>query len=187
MGLRRGFKSEADQIAREIRSELGLAPAACLDPWHLARHLEIPIVGLSEVADTAPNAARQFGIVDTAAFSAVTVFRGHVREIVHNDFHLPGRQASNVAHELSHGLLLHPPAPALNDLGLRDWDAALEEEANWLAGALLIPVEAAMFIARQGWSDELAAEKYKVSQRMVLFRMNVTAARRRVQRERHNR
>ncbi len=75
MGLRRGFKSEADQIAREIRSELGLAPAACLDPWHLARHLEIPIVGLSEVADTAPNAAREFGIVDTAAFSAVTVFR----------------------------------------------------------------------------------------------------------------
>ncbi len=44
-----------------------------------------------------------------------------------------------------------------------------------------------MLIARQGWSDELAAEKYKVSQRMVLFRMNVTAARRRVQRERHNR
>lgn len=187
MGLRRGFKTEADQIAREIRSELDLAPAACLDPWHLARHLEIPIVGLSEVADTAPNAARQFGIVDTAAFSAVTVFRGHAREIVHNDFHAPGRQASNVAHELSHGLLLHPPARALNDLGLRDWDGALEEEANWLAGALLIPVEAALLIARRSWTDEQAAETYKVSHPMVRFRMNVTAARLRVQRARAGR
>jgi hypothetical protein len=34
--LRRGFKSEANDIAREIRGELGLKLVDPLDPWRLA-------------------------------------------------------------------------------------------------------------------------------------------------------
>ena len=40
--LRRGFKTEANDIAREIRQELGLGLADPLDPWVLAAQLEIP-------------------------------------------------------------------------------------------------------------------------------------------------
>ena len=42
-------------------------------------------------------------------FSGVTVFRGPRRTIVFNDAHAPGRQANDIGHELSHGLLLHTP------------------------------------------------------------------------------
>ena len=34
--MRRGFKTQANQIAREVRGELGLGPTDPLDPWKLA-------------------------------------------------------------------------------------------------------------------------------------------------------
>src|SRR5579859_3730759 len=42
--MRRGFKKEANEIALEIRAELGLGPRAPLDPWKLAQHLLIPLI-----------------------------------------------------------------------------------------------------------------------------------------------
>jgi IrrE N-terminal-like domain len=112
MSLRYGFKSEANDIAREIRSELGLAPIEPLYPWLLAQWLDIPIIELSEFTTAAPAVAYLLE-VEHAVFSAVTVFCGTRRTIVHNDGHLPGRQHSNIAHEVSHGLLHHPGVPEL--------------------------------------------------------------------------
>jgi len=178
--LRRGFKSEANAIAREIRHELGLKLVDPLDPRLLAAHLEIPIVPLSEFRAAAPPAVSHFLTHDKSSFSAVTVFRGPARLIVFNDGHTDGRQASDLAHELSHGLLLHPPVRALDHRGCRDWDAEKEEEANWLAGALLISDEAAIAIAQAELSLDEAARKYGVSRPMVQFRLNVTGAKKRV-------
>jgi Zn-dependent peptidase ImmA (M78 family) len=90
------------------------------------------------------------------------------------------RQASNLAHELAHGLLLHPPTPALDDRGCREWDRDIEDEATWLGGALLITEQAALSIVRRGLSMSQAAAIYGVSEQMVGYRLNLTAARRRV-------
>ncbi len=53
MTLRWGFKREAEAIGREIRSELGLQASDPLDPWQLARPLDIPVVPLSGLRTTA--------------------------------------------------------------------------------------------------------------------------------------
>jgi Zn-dependent peptidase ImmA (M78 family) len=58
-----------------------------------------------------PDCVRHFSHVEPEAFSGVTVFSGQRRMIVYNDAHVPGRQHSDVAHELAHALLMHPPAP----------------------------------------------------------------------------
>jgi Zn-dependent peptidase ImmA (M78 family) len=176
MPLRRGFKSEANKIAREIRSELGLTPAAPLDPRKLSEYLSIPILTLSDMTELAPNAVNYFSSVNTSEFSAMTVFDGTKRIIVHNNAHTNGRQANDISHELSHGLLLHPPRPALNANGCRDWDSDMEDEAQWLSGALLISEEAALRIVRNKMSIEEAAEFYGVSLKMVKWRLQVTAA-----------
>ena len=68
-------------------------------------------------------------------FSAVTVFDGPRRTIVHND----GARtcsAEQQPHELSHALLHHPPTPALDDIGNRIWNQDVEDEAAALAGWL---------------------------------------------------
>jgi hypothetical protein len=182
---RRGFKSEANATAREIRAELGLRDLDRLDPWRLAAHLEVPVVPLSDFADDAPFATRYFAQVDTGAFSAGTVFAGTRRTIVHNDAHVLGRQASNLAHELGHAVLLHDPTPALDDRGCRLWNQKIEDEAQWLSGALLLTEDAALWIARGGASVAAAAEHFGISEQMVSYRLNVTGARTRVARGRH--
>lgn len=182
MALRRGFKTEANSIARAIRSELNLPFAAALNPWKLAEHLAIPVISLSKMQDLAPKAVRYFSQTNSSEFSAVTVFEGTKRLIVYNDAHTPGRQASNISHELSHGILLHSPGPALNENGCRNWDEDMENEADWLSGALLISEEAALSVARKEMDISEAAIYYGVSEKMLKWRLQITGAYARVAR-----
>ncbi|MDD7814486.1 ImmA/IrrE family metallo-endopeptidase [Mycobacterium sp. CSUR Q5927] len=183
MALRRGFKAEANSTADEVRGELGLHYLDALDPWALAEHLEIPVRDLSDLT-YAEGGAQYFTEVEPSAFSAITVFLGARRLIVHNDAHAPGRINSNLTHELAHGLLLHPPTPALDDRGCRHWNQDIEDEASWLAGALLVPERAALSVARGRRIVEEAAEDFGVSAQMMRWRLNATGAYKRAQRTR---
>ena len=40
--------------------------------------------------------------------------------------------------------LQHPATRALDDKGCRDWDQGIEDEAEWLAGILLIPEDSTL-------------------------------------------
>lgn len=180
MGLRRGFKSEANQISRQIRNELGLKYSDPLNPFELANYLGIKVVPISDFRHDVPLAIDHFQSSGKFEFSAATIFLGTQRFIIHNDIHAAGRQSSNIAHELSHGLLQHPQAAPLNDLGCRIWDQTIESEADWLGAALLITEEAALKIARDNLPIKTAANLYGVTEQMIRFRLNVTGSRRRV-------
>jgi Zn-dependent peptidase ImmA (M78 family) len=62
------------------------------------------------------------------------------------------------------------------DMSFRDG-----QEAQWLAGALLISEEAALTIVRSKSSLEDAAQRYGASIDMVRGRLNVTSARKRAE------
>jgi len=147
MGYRHGFKTEAHDLALELRAKLGVKSLDRRDPLALAALLDIPVWSLSQFVDEHRKVAPLM-TTESKGFSAVTVFDGRRRTIVHSDGHAPGRQNNNVTHELSHGLLLHPPTPALDDVGCRNWNQDIEDEAGWLAGELLVTPEAAMAVAR---------------------------------------
>lgn len=182
MDFRRGFKSEANQIARELRHELGLGVAAPLNPWKLAEHLGILVVPLSTFKEESPGAFVQLARRDKGAFSAVTICCDYKRLIVVNDAHHLNRQASSLAHELAHILLWHKPARAVEGDDVREWNPEQEAEAHWLGGALLISEEAALQIVSKRQSVAAAASVYGVSHDMVTFRLGVTGARKRLAR-----
>lgn len=183
MAFRRRFKTEANDIVAEVRIELGLNLYDPLDPHVLASWLEIPVIGLSDFVAPAP-AIRHLLEVEQDVFSAVTVFAGSQRTIVHNDAHARTRQRSNLSHELAHGLLLHPATPALDNTGCRHWNQDIEDEASWLGGALLVPEAATMAIANGRWTPSAAAQHFGVSPAMIRFRLNSTGATKRIQRAR---
>ena len=62
--MRRGFKTEAKEIARQIRGELRLNLTDTLDPWKLADWLEIPILRLLDIEEYAEWACRYFRGLD---------------------------------------------------------------------------------------------------------------------------
>ena len=184
MALRRGFKKEAAELAEEVRGELGLTPIDRLDPKQLARHLEIPILPLTEFAAIGRD-AHYFLSVEPRAFSAVTVFDGYRRTIVHNDVHSEQRQNSDLAHELSHGLLMHEPTAALDGItGCRIWNPTIEKEADWLAGELLVTPDMALAVARGRLTRQQAMERLGVSSQMLTWRLNMTGAIKRADSER---
>ncbi|MFF7473400.1 ImmA/IrrE family metallo-endopeptidase [Streptomyces sp. NPDC008092] len=183
MAFRRGFKTEANSLALEVRSELHLGALDRLDPFVLADHLAIPVIDLSSMA-TASQGAVHLLTREPDAFSAVTVFAGLKRTIVHNDGHSKGRISSNITHEASHGLLHHRPTPALDDRGCRLWDQDIEDEAQFLAGALLVSEDAALAVARGRFTKPEAAVRFGVSEKMIQYRLNMTGAVGRVERAR---
>lgn len=186
MAFQRGFKTWARDVASDARAELGAGVLDRLDPRELAKSLEIPVVDLSSLRGDRPAVGHLLD-QEPEVFSAVTVFNGPRRVIVHNDAHAPVRQNSNISHELSHGLLGHPPTPAMDDTGCRVWNQDVEDEAAWLAGCLLLPEDAALTIARGHLTVESAARRFGVSTAMINYRVNASGARARASRERQRR
>lgn len=182
--LRRGFKKEANEYTKEFRQELGLRSHDPLCPWALAEYLAIPILPLTQIrSDIGERNYLYVTQKDPKFFSGVTVFRGSRRIIIHNDTHHPYRQASDIAHELGHGILLHPPSESFDQNGCRNFNRVLEEEANWLGPTLLVSEEAALHIVREGMSEEQASHLYKATKEVVRMRINVTGAKKRVNKQ----
>lgn len=183
MGYRRGFKADAERLALSTRRELGLGAYGRLNPLNLAEHLGIPVMSLSALAERSgdPDVQEAVATLTTTevdSVSALTVVKDSARAVVYNDAHSTARTANSITHECCHGLLLHPPAPALDHQGCRAWNADHEDEASYLAGALLIPAKAAWSIARQRLPLDSAAEDYGCSEGLVRWRVNITGARR---------
>ncbi len=181
MKLKRGFKKETNEYAKEFREELNRKPFEPLCPLELADHLLIPILKISELEEK--EAVRHLTIIDQNVFSAATVFHGRKRIIVHNDSHHFRRQAANIAHELSHAILGHPPTPPFTDSGERFINTEIQEfedEANWMGPSLLISEEAALHIVSKKIAMSDAVTLYGVSQQLIQMRINVTGAKKRV-------
>jgi hypothetical protein len=150
---------------------MGLRSVDPIDPVEVCAHFDIALLKLTELDC---DSASFFG-ANRSSFSAVTVPCGWSTAIVHNDSHHPYRQRSNISHELAHCFLGHQCTPPLMENGERARDANIEAEANFLAGALLIPNEAALHIVRQ--ELVLTAQGiYGVSQEMLDYRLRVSGA-----------
>lgn len=183
--FRRGFKSEAEALALEVRADLSLQPIDPLDPRALADFLAIRVLGLDDLRELVRDEAsvRHFLDVAPSDLSALTVYAGPARLIVVNPRHSSRRKASSIAHELAHVLLEHEPSPNALSRGCRTWHNVSEEEADWAAGALLVPRPAALHIARSGTADTPAASRYGVSVELMRWRLNQTGARLQARRE----
>lgn len=94
------------------------------------------------------------------------------------------RQRSNISHEFAHIVLKHPMTLPLDPFGCRNIDRDVEDEANWLSGAMLISDAAALHILSDGMSETDACLRYGVSAQMLRFRLNASGARIRVSRVR---
>lgn len=180
MGVPHGFKAVADRIAVGLRRQMQLSDRAPIDVVALAARLGIRVVPLSSFADDCPEAVEQLVDLDTSTFSASLLRIGSVRVILVNDGHSLGRRNSNVAHEIAHALLGHPPQP-FDHINGRDFNQDVEAEANLLAGHILIPNAAASHIVWSG-SEADACDEYGVSDPLLQWRLNASGARIRQQR-----
>jgi len=173
--LRRGFKADAERLAIDVRAELGLGVLDPFDCIELCKRLGVPVLTVPELMSAgASQRSIRCLLLPNARFSALTVAAGTRRLIVYNPAHPAGRRANSLAHELSHILLEHPLLPALGNGGCRLWNSTLEGEADWQAGALLVPRDSALEWMRSNGSVEEGAIQFGVSQALFQWRVNQT-------------
>jgi len=180
--FRRGFKAHCERLSVEERQGLGLKAWAPLDPLVLAAEHGVPVVTFVELsADTnrPTTIAHLVSGAGSDAVSAFTVCQGSRRLIAVNPNHSLPRQASSIAHELSHILLEHDPDQTVPDKGIfsgRAWTPVMEAEASWCGGVLLLPRPAAVVFARNPSQRDQLQARYGVSQEMIEWRIRVTGA-----------
>jgi len=180
MSLARGFKAYCERVVGAVRGELCLNEHEPIDMHVLAIHLDIPVWSLAQFLDSSGE-SRLNGQVDEIyrKVSAMTIFDGPRRAIVFNEEHSPHRHRSNMAHELAHALLQHPPS----SYGIDPQQEKLhEEEAAHLGGVLMLSAMQARQIVVQRLSANDASERFHVSPEMLRYRLNVTGAMRLAQR-----
>lgn len=178
MSVPRGFKAKADRIAVGVRLQVGLGPEAPIDLPILATHLNLTLVPVTDFDEALPLHISQLVKTDIQAFSALLLPVGKGKRIIlYNDRHSQARLNSSIAHEISHALLMHPPTLLFNHTGCRTFDRNIEDEANCLAGYILIPNKAAWNIVKSGMTPLAARERYGVSHDMLEFRLNASGAR----------
>jgi IrrE N-terminal-like domain len=183
--LRRGFKAEAEKIAQLVRAELGLGLLDALDCFALAEAWGIPVVSLGELReDGAGDGSIRRLLSEDSGFSATTTVLGTKRLIVYNPRQPPRRNASNLAHELSHLILEHEPKPAIGIGGCRYWNGGQEAEADWLGAAMLVPRRSALEWMLQNGDLEDGARNFGVSLELFRWRVNHTGVVREISRTR---
>ena len=181
MALRRGFKSEAERIARRLRRELDLPAASSVSPFQIAELLGIEVRAGDELLPR--HRFVELAQIQDDAFSACTLNPTDERIVViYNPLSSPARRSSDVSHELAHIVLDHELSriEKLGDFEFLSCDPVQEEEARWLSGCLLLPRELLLREARNKSSAIDIAEKYCVSESMARYRLNVTGVVRQV-------
>ena len=175
--MERGFKTRCEEMSRSLRVEMSLGATAPLGPDQLASYLDVAVWSIADLG-LERNDLNQLVRVDPDAWSAITVTASGREAIVVNPIHRGGRYSSDVMHELAHLLLGHQPSTVFfaadGDLALRGYDSSAEDEANWLAAALLLPREALVWAQKQLASSGEICEHFGVSQQMLAFRTRVT-------------
>lgn len=175
--MERGFKARCEEMARSLRAALGLDATDPLSPDDLAAYLGVAVWPVDQLGLEEEDLS-QLVHEDPDAWSAITVSTAGREAIIVNPNHRKGRYSSDVMHELAHLLLTHQPSTMFfagdEALALRGYDPAAEEEANWLAAALLLPRDALVQVRRQRVSIRDACERFGVSKQMLKYRLAVT-------------
>ena len=176
--FRRGFKSWCETTSAQFRVALGIGPAAALPAERLARHIGARVLAPGDIPGMDAQAVRQLVERDPGSWSAVTISAHGRHVVVVNPAHSASRLSNDIMHECSHLIFNHRPAKAMlsadGQLLMSAYDRQQEDEANWLAGALLLPRQALLALAGAGVAPDFGARQFGVSEQLFRMRMNVT-------------
>jgi Zn-dependent peptidase ImmA (M78 family) len=175
--MRRGFKAQAERSAASARQALGVATNAPINPWAYASHLGIRVLDFYQLGLRDTDVA-QLTVIDGDSWSAMTLQFASQHSVIVNPAHALTRQRNDLMHELAHIELEHNPVRVeVSETGLlllSDYSDEQEQEADWLAAALLLPREGLVRFRAARLSAVDIANHYGVSSALCEWRLRTT-------------
>lgn len=165
-------------MAAAARQELGLGLLDPLDCYRYVAHVGIVMLDFDELGLLTGESRRQLLEVDSESWSGMTLKEGGVTAILLNPTHAIERQHNTIMHEVSHILLQHVPTRV--DFGpggillVSEYAEDDEGEADWLAGAMLLPRDALMSCRAHGMTNAQIALRYGTSPQLTEWRIRMT-------------
>lgn len=178
--LKRGFKSNAERLAKQYRVKLRIHPCAPLCAFKLAEYLKVPVFCATEFLTLPSDVKILKGINGTdCEWSALTMTtKTGNKIIIHNPYHSVVRQQSDIMHELAHLICKHERHQAEYDFeipfGMRHYDEVEEEEAKCLGSTLQLATPCLLWARKKKMTIEDIGEYFNASKAMVIYRMNIT-------------
>jgi Zn-dependent peptidase ImmA (M78 family) len=183
--LKRGFKANAERLAKEYRDKLNIHACSALCAFMLAEYLQITVYKATDFIKSHDYLELLSGTNGyDCGWSALTMITAAGnRIIIHNPFHSAARQQSNIMHELAHIICRHERSQKNYDFeipfGMHEFDEIQEEEAKCLGSTLQLPTPGLLWSNKKNMSTEAIAAYFNTSSDMVLYRMNTTGIARR--------
>lgn len=178
MKFRHGFKSQCERRSVEFRRQIGLGQTDPLSADQLATHLGVTVWSVHDIAELGGQDITVLADEADDSWAALTMRVETENLVVYKPVRSPGRRNNVIMHELAHIVLGHDLSDAFimedGSLAPGYFDQVQENEADWLAGTLLLPRPALMSIRRRGIQDHKACEQYMVSQEMLMWRVRMT-------------
>ena len=178
ISFRRGFKTEAERISIQCRSNLALKDYQPLPAFDLAKYLKLAVLTPSDFHDLSNEALKELLYSErNNHWSAITIGKDEPQMIIYNSSHSSCRTESNIMHECAHVLLKHKMGIIDTSLGipLRTFDPVQEMEAEWLGGCLQLPTPALKkYYIYGSYTAEQIAELFNASLPMVRYRLGVS-------------
>ncbi|MBE8715098.1 ImmA/IrrE family metallo-endopeptidase [Sphingobacterium hungaricum] len=179
--FKRGFKANAERMAKQYREELSIHPCAPLCAFKLASHLNIPVYNATEFLNSPEDLKLLSNNCEWSALTMTT--KSNNRIIIHNEFHSEMRQQSNIMHELAHIICdhQHNQVEYAFDIpfGMREFNELQEEEAKYLGATLQLATPGLLWANKRNMTHEEISQHFNASQEMVTYRLNVTGINRR--------
>jgi hypothetical protein len=184
----RGFRTWCETTSLQVRHQLGIGSSSPLNVEALAEYVGVRLLTPEQVQGLSPSSLHTLLSSEKDGWSAITISRGDKDIVIYNSAHSPRRRSSDLTHELAHLLLRHRPSTmhfiADASMALRSYDQKQEEEANWLAGCLLLPRPALLDIAGSSANHAAICQLYNVSSALLAMRLNVSGVNIQVKRRR---
>jgi Zn-dependent peptidase ImmA (M78 family) len=178
--LRRGFKSQCERRAVELRRQLCLADFAPLPAPAVAKVYGIDVWPLERVVRATQAGAvdlRELGGDDWLVF---TLRLGNRDLVVINTTQSPPQQNSIITHEIAHIILGHELASsvgtAADPLSVGSYDQDQEDEAAWFGSTLLLPRPALTWMRRHRLSAAAASAYFGITPELLHWRLQAAGA-----------
>jgi Zn-dependent peptidase ImmA (M78 family) len=176
--VQRGYKAWCEAAAEQYREKLGSKKEAPLCAWKLAEHLNVIVWTPSDIPDIPQKVIDALHRPGKSEWSAATLVTAGKNVVILNGSHGKPRQSHDLMHELSHLIRGHAPARVDftkdNVLMLHSYDQEQEDEADILAGTLLLPRTALVEIVKGKIPPNTVLATYCVSQQLLTMRLNRT-------------
>ncbi len=183
--MRRGFKSQSEKIALDARKSCNQTAFDRFNPKKYLESLGFAIWFPENIPGLLPEHILQLTVKDPDSWSGVTIREGNAAAIILNPTHPSTRQANTLMHEWAHIELRHKPNRVDRSKGglllLSDYPPEFEDEADWLAGAVLLPRDGLVQFKGRGMSNREIADHYGVSTELTNWRVRMTGVERQIQ------